>query len=134
MIKFGDKRLIRLQRLDPMQPMDLGDGPELLGLEVTIPRGEPEAEWCPLFGAQPFYTGYLFDGTTPRRVFIKWARSKQRMEELKKEGNFYCSALRKLQGVVVPNFHGYYAAAGPGMRRIGCMILDEMDGVWGIDK
>lgn len=109
--------------------MDLGDGPELLGLNVTAPRDSSETKWNPLFGTRSLYTGYLSDGkSNPRPVFIKWARSKERMEELKREGDFYCSALRKLQGVVVPNFYGCYTAKDSTLRGLGCMILEEMDG------
>lgn len=111
-----------------MRPMDLGDGPELLGLSVTIPREDSETTWNPLFGTRTLYTGYLDNGSTSRLVFVKWARSKQRMQELKREGDFYCSALRKLHGVAVPNFYGYYTATGQGLHGLGCMILEQMDG------
>jgi hypothetical protein len=133
-INFLDKYVIDFKRLDPMRPMDLGDGPELLELRVTIPREAPETTWSPLFGAHSFYTGYLSDGSTSRPVFIKWARSRRRMEEMKKEGNLYCSALRKLQGVVVPNFYGYYTAIGQKLCGLGCMVLEQMDGGWEIDR
>jgi len=126
-INFYDQHSIKLKRLDPMRPMDLGDGPELLELSVTVPRSASETTWNPLFGTRSLYTGYLNDGSTSRPVFIKWARSKQRMEELKREGDFYCSALRKLQGVVVPNFHGYYTAMGHSLQGLGCMIIEQMD-------
>ncbi|KAF9654104.1 hypothetical protein BDM02DRAFT_3181952 [Thelephora ganbajun] len=126
-INFYDQHFIDFKRLDPMRPMDLGDGPELLELSVTLPRDAPETTWNPFFGTRSLYTGYLYDGSNSRPVFVKWAKSKQRMEELKREGDFYCSALRKLQGVVVPNFYGYYAATGHGLRGLGCMILEQMD-------
>ena len=117
-----------------MRPMDLGDGPELLELNLTIPEHASDTLWNPLFGEYSLYTGDLSDGRTSRPVFVKWARSKKRMAELKKEGDFYCSALRKLQGVVVPNFYGYYAAKRYDMRGLGCMILEKMDGGWENDK
>lgn len=126
-INFYNQHFIVLKRIDPMRPMDLGDGPEMLELTVTVPRNFSETTWSPLFGTRSLYTGYLYDGSTSRSVFIKWGRSKHRMEELKKEGDFYCSALRKLQGVVVPNFHGYYTAMSYGMHGVGCMILEQMD-------
>lgn len=126
-INFYDQHFVDLKRLDPMRPMDLGDGPELLKLTVTVPRVAPETTWNPLFGTRSLYTGYLHDGSTSRPVFVKWARSKQRMEELKREGDFYCSALRRLQGVVVPNFYGYYAATSHRLHGLGCMILEQMD-------
>lgn len=126
-INFYDQHFIDLKRTDPMRPMDLGEGPELLKLNVTAQRDTSETTQNPLFGTRSLYTGYLCDGSISRPVFVKWARSKQRMEELKKEGNFYCSALRKLQGVVVPNFYGYYVATGYGLHGIGCMILEQMD-------
>lgn len=44
------------------------------------------------------------------------------MEELKREGDFYCSALRKL------NFYGYYTATSHEIRGLGCMILELVDG------
>ena len=137
-INFWDKRVIDLKRLDPMRPMDLGDGPELLRLEVTDPRDASETVQDPLFGTRTVYTGYLHDGSAPLPVFIKWGRSKQRLENFKLEGDFYCSALRKLQGVLVPNFYGYYAATDPRMQGLSCMILEQMDGgetsSGGIDK
>lgn len=133
-ISFLDKYELDLKRLDPMQPMDLGDGPEQLELIVTIPKEAPETSWNPLFGAYWFYTGYLFNGSTSRSVFVKWARSRQKMKELKKEGDFYCSALRKLQGGVVPNFYGYYTTIGSKLCGLGCMILEKMDGGWVIDE
>lgn len=111
-----------------MRPMDLGDGPEILELKVTIPRHVSEVTWDPFFGTCSHYTGYLSDGRSSRPVFIKWSKSVKRMKELKEEGDFYCSALRKLQGVVVPNFYGYYAAIGENMCGVGCMILEKMDG------
>ena len=133
-INFYDQHLVDLKRLDPMQPMDLGDGPELFGLTVAAPRDALVTAGSPLFGSRSLYTGYLYqldenapDKSAPLPVFIKWARSKQRMEELKREGEFYCSTLRKLQGVVVPNFYGYYAATDPRLHGIGCMILEQMD-------
>ena len=125
-INFCGQYLIDLKRIDPMRPMDLGDGPELLALTVTAPRDASETTWNPLFGTRSLYTGYLHDGSTARPVFIKWARSEQRIEELMEEGDFYCSTLRKLQGVVVPNFYGYYVATGR-MHGLGCMILEQMD-------
>ena len=111
-----------------MQPMDLGDGPELLEVNIQIPRDAPETAWDPLFGDQTTYTGHLSDGSSSRPVFIKWARSDLRMEELGWEGDFYCSTLRKLQGVVVPNFYGYYASTSRNLLGLGCMILEMMDG------
>lgn len=104
--------------------MDLGDEPERLELRVTTPRDSSETTGNPFFGSRSLYTGYLSNENTCRPVFIKWARSKERMEELKMEGDFYCSALRKLQGVVVPNFYGYYAT---DRGRFGCMILEQLD-------
>jgi len=121
-------QLIDLKRLDSMRPMDLGDGPELLGVNITIPRDDSEPKWNPLFGTRTLYSGYLHEGSTSRPVFVKWARSKERMKELKKEGDFYCSALRKLHGVAVPNFYGCYAATGHDLQGLGCMILEQMDG------
>jgi hypothetical protein len=126
-INFYDRHFIDFRRLDPMQPMDLGDGPEHLELSIPIPRDASETTWNPLFGTRSLYAGHLSDGSTSRPVFIKWARSKQRMEELEMEGDFYCSALRKLQGVVVPNFCGYYTATSQNMHGLGCMILEWMD-------
>jgi hypothetical protein len=123
----GQDIMADFKRLDPMRPMDLGDGPELLTLDVTGPRDASETTWNPLFGTRSLYTGYLYDGSTSRPVFIKWAKSVQRMEELKREGDFYCSALRKLQGVVVPKFYGCYAVTGHKYA-LGCMILEQMDG------
>ena len=128
-IQFYDRYCIDLQRIDPMQPMDLGDGPEMRGLVTIAPKDSSEVTWNPLFGTRSLYTGHLHDGeNAPQPVVIKWARSKERMEELKKEGNFYCSALRSLQGVVVPKFHGYYTATDSRLNGLGCMILEEMDG------
>ena len=109
--------------------MDLGDGPEMLSLVVRAPKDPSEAIYNPIFGTRSLYSGYLHDGrSTPRPVFLKWARSDERMEELMREGDFYCSALRKLQGVVVPNFYGYYTPTESRMRGLGCMILEKMDG------
>lgn len=125
-VDFCGQLRLDLKRIDPMRPMDLGDGPELLEVTITPPRDPSETTWNPLFGTRSLYTGYLHDGKTGRPVFIKWARSEQRIEELMEEGNFYCSALRKLQGVVVPNFYGYYVATG-SMHGIGCMILEQMN-------
>lgn len=128
-INFDNRYRIDLKRADPMRPMDLGDGPEMLRLDVTAPRGCSETTWSPLFGTRSLYTGYLHDGeSSPRPVFIKWARSKERMRELEREGNFYCSALRKLQGLVVPNFYGYYAAVDYRLLGVGCMVLENVDG------
>ena len=126
-INFYDQHFVDLKRLDPMRPMDLGDGPEILELNITVLRDASETIWNPLFGSRSLYTGCLYDGSTSRPVFVKWARSKRRMEEFKREGEFYCSALRKVQGVVVPNFYGHYAATGQGMHGLGCMILEQMD-------
>lgn len=137
-INFYNQHRFDLNRLDPMQPMDLGDGPELLELTITLPRYASETAWNPFFGVHSNYTGSLSDGNTSRPVFIKWARSKQRMKELEEEGNFYCSSLRKLQGVAVPKFYGYYASMAQETRGIGCMILEKMDEgdilSWEIDK
>lgn len=124
-INFYDQHHINLKRLDPMRPMDLGDNLEGVELRVTAPRDTSETTGNPFFGTRSLYTGYLSSEGTCRPVFIKWARSRQRMEELKKEGDFYCSALRKLQGIVVPNFYGYYAT---DRGLLGCMILEQMDG------
>jgi len=123
-INFYCQHYVNLKRLDPMRPMDLGDDPQRLELRVTAPRDASETTGNPFFGTRSLYTGYLSDESTRRPVFIKWARSKERMEELKREGDFYCSALRKLQGAVVPNFYGYYAT---DRGRFGCMILERMD-------
>jgi hypothetical protein len=126
-ISFDGQYPIDLKRFDPMRPMDLGDGPELLELSVTVPRDASETTWNPLFGIRSLYTGDLYDGNTSRPVFIKWARSKQRMKELMREGDFYCSALRRLQGVVVPNFYGFYAATDHRLQGLGCTIFERMD-------
>ena len=107
--------------------MDLGDGPEILELTLTTPVYVCETTRNPLFGTQTLYTGYLSDGSTHRPVFVKWARSDRRVRELRKEGHFYCSALRKLHGVVVPNFYGCYVAADSELFGLGCMILEQMD-------
>jgi len=127
-IDFYGQHPIDLKRLDQMRPMDLGDGPEQLRLRVATPKDASETTGNPLFGTRTLYTGYLEDENTCRPVFIKWARSKQAIEKLKREGDFYCSALRKLQGVVVPNFYGYYTATDPRLQGLGCMILEQMDG------
>lgn len=127
-VTFCDQYSIDFKRIDPMQPMDLGDGPELLNITIAAPRDASETTWNPLFGTRSLYAGYLHSSNISRPVFVKWARSKQNMEELKEEGDFYCSALRKLQGVVVPNFYGYYTATGHSLRGMGCMILERMDG------
>lgn len=123
-INFSGQHKFAFRRLDPMQPMDLGDGPEKFELNIKIP---PESAWDPLFGDYTHYTGHLFDGSTLQPVFVKWARSKYRMQELIEEGDFYCSELRKLQGVVVPKFYGYYNAVNRDMGFLGCMILELMD-------
>lgn len=126
-VNFYDQHIIRLKRTDPMRPMDLGDGLEILELTLTAPRHASETISNPLFGTQTLYTGHLFDGSAYRPVFVKWARSDRRVEELKKEGDLYCSALRKLHGVVVPNFYGCYVAADCELFGLGCMIIEQMD-------
>ena len=133
-IIFRNQPVVDFKRLDPMRQMDLGDGSEPLELNLTIPEHASETLWNPLFGEHSFYTDDLSNGRTSRPVFVKWARSKKRMAELKKEGDFYCSVLRKLQGVVVPNFCGHYAAERSNMRGLGCMILEKMGGGWENDK
>lgn len=127
-INFNNQYFFTLKRYDPMRPMDLGEGPEHVELTVTIPRDSPDTTWNPIFGSQTLYTGLLSGGGTSLSVFIKWARSEQRMEELEKEGRFFCSALRKLHGVVVPNFYGYYTPMDHSLRNCGCMILERIDG------
>jgi len=127
-IHFNNLYHIDLKRVDPMRPMDLGDGPEVLELDVTALMGYSETTWNPLFGTQTLYTGSLYDGEGGSRpVFIKWARSKGRMGELEREGNLYCSALRRLQGLVAPNFYGYYMAVDRQLLGVGCMILENVD-------
>jgi len=127
-INFYDQHLINFERIDSMRPMeDPDERPKLLTLRVTAPRDASETTGNPLFGTRSFYTGYLDDGSTCRPVFIKWARSWQRVVELGREGDFYCSALRKLQGVVVPNFYGVYIATDHAMRELGCTILEQLD-------
>ena len=127
-IDFYDQRIIDFRRLDPMRPMDLGDSLEHLELRIPWSWDASETTWNPLFGTRSLYAGYLSDGSTSRSVFIKWARSKQRTVEPERKGNFYCSALRKLQGAIVPNFYGYYTATSQNMHGLGCMILEGMDG------
>lgn len=124
---FYDQHTIRLKRTDPMRPVNQGDGPGTLELNLKNPMHASETIMAPVFGNQTLYTGELVDGSERRPVFVKWARSRPRVAELKKEGNFYCSALRKLHGVVVPNFYGCYVAVDSEWHGFGCMILERMD-------
>jgi hypothetical protein len=127
-ITFYGQHSINFKRTDTMRPMDLGDGPEVLQLYIPPPKDSSEAVSNPFFGTRLTYTGYLSGGgSTHQPVFVKWAKSRGRIQELEGEGGFYCSELRKLQGVVVPKFYGCYTATDHGLHEYGCMVLEKME-------
>lgn len=130
---YGEHRFV-FKRVDSMRLMDLGDDPEHLQLRITMPTDAPGTISNPIFGSRSSYTGHLSNGGEFRPVFVKWASSRARVKELKKEGGFYCSALRELQDVVVPKFHGCFTASKTEFLGMGCMILEQLDENPGIDK
>lgn len=84
--------------------------------------------WHPLHGQLNSYPAEMNFGTggATKDIFIKWARTNNQLDKLRKELHVYHKRLRKLQDVLIPTCFGMFTRTDINGSTIGCLVLQRL--------